>query len=44
MEELPWLCALEAQVIIGGDDGSGRPLPLQANLRLTLSQASFRMP
>ncbi len=44
VEELPWLCALEAQVIIGGDDGSGHPLPLQANLRLTLSQASFRMP
>jgi hypothetical protein len=44
VEELPWLCALEAQVSIGGEDGSGHPLPLQANLRLTLSQASFRMP
>jgi len=44
VEELPWLCTLEAQVAIGGDAGSTGPLALSPDLRLTFSQASFRKP
>ena len=44
VEELPWLCTLEAQVALRGDTGSTRPLPLQLEVRLTFSQASFRKP
>jgi hypothetical protein len=44
VEELPWLSTLEAQVAIQGDVDSIRPLPLQPDVRLTFSQASFRKP
>ncbi|WP_285577095.1 GNAT family N-acetyltransferase [Geothrix limicola] len=39
VEELPWLCALEAQVLIQGEAAATGPLPLQPSLRLTFCQA-----
>ena len=44
VEELPWLCNLEASVAIPGDAGSTGPMALQPDLRLTFCQASFRKP
>ena len=47
VEELPWICTLEAEVSVAPDAaGSLHPglLPLQPGLRVTFSQAEYRMP
>jgi hypothetical protein len=44
VEELPWLCTLEAQVAVHGETGALSPLPLQPDLRLTFTQVGFRKP
>jgi len=42
VEELPWLCCLEARVALKGDTGSPSPLPLLPDLNLTFSQVGAR--
>lgn len=42
VEELPWLNSLEAQVAVHGGANALHPLPLQPDLRLTLTQVGFR--
>ncbi len=42
VEELPWLCCLEARVALKGDTGSPSPLPLLPDLHLTFSQVGAR--
>ena len=47
VEELPWICTLEAEVSLAPDaDASLHPklLPLQPGLRVAFSQAEYRMP
>jgi acyl-CoA synthetase (NDP forming) len=47
VEELPWLCTLEAEVGLPSDPDSVHPkplLPLQAGLRVAFSQAGYRTP
>jgi hypothetical protein len=42
VEELPWLCTLEAQAVLQADTGPACPLPLQPDLRLTFCQGGVR--
>ena len=42
VEELPWLCSLEAQVVLGREADQPGALPLQPLPRLTFSQAGSR--
>lgn len=44
VEELPWLCALEAHIGIPHEEGAAAgPLPLRSGLRMALSQSAFRL-
>jgi acyl-CoA synthetase (NDP forming)/GNAT superfamily N-acetyltransferase len=43
VEELPWLCHLEAHAFVPGGDGpAAGPLALATDLRMAFSQAAFR--
>jgi hypothetical protein len=45
VEELPWVCTLEAGVYVPPEVGiSLHPMPLQPEPRVALSQAEYRMP
>jgi len=44
VEELPWICSLEAEVRVPpGQSAPLRPLPLQPGPRVALTQAEYRM-
>ena len=45
VEELPWVCTLEAEVSVSPGPGvSLQPVPLQPGSRVTLAQTEYRMP
>jgi hypothetical protein len=45
VEELPWVCILEAEVWVPPEAGTPlRPMPLRPGLRVAVSQAEYQIP
>lgn len=45
VEELPWLCSMEAEALVGGSEKAGiAPVPLDEEVRLSFRKICFRTP